>query len=109
MNFIKYILSNILLFLIIVVSAEAHDRTIKGVIHDKEGKPIASATIRLENTMLGTIANKKGEFILRRIPDGKFKLMITAIGYEPFYHTIEFEHEEGDDMDLDVTMFEAIV
>jgi outer membrane receptor for ferrienterochelin and colicins len=109
MKTFKYLLSNILLLLVIVVGAEAHDRTIKGIIHDKDEKPIPSATIRLENTMLGTIANKNGEFILRRIPDGKFRLMITAVGYEPFYHTIEFEHEEGDEMDIDVTMFGSII
>lgn len=99
----------ILLFSIIVYTADAHDRTIKGVIKDKEGKPIPSATIRLEKTMLGTIANKNGEFMLRRIPDGNFRLAITAVGYEPYYHNIEFEHEDGDDMDLNITMFESIV
>ncbi len=109
MNIRNLIILSIIISVLMVSKLYGHDRTIKGVIHDSENKPIPSATIRLENTMLGTIANKNGEFILRRIPDGKFKLAITAVGYEPYYHTIEFEHEEGDDMDLNITMFESIV
>ncbi|MBX3042676.1 MAG: TonB-dependent receptor [Candidatus Kapabacteria bacterium] len=109
MNFSKFFISFTIIFFGFLISLSAHDRTIRGIVHDKNDKPIPSATIRLENTMLGTIANKQGEFMLRRIPDGKFRLAITAVGYEPYYHTIEFEHEDGDDMDLNITMFESVI
>lgn len=99
------------MFFIFIFTSDllSHSRNIKGIVHDKENKPIPSATIRLQNTVLGTVANKKGEFILRRIPDGKYKLMITAVGYETFYKDLEFLHEDGDDLDLEVTMFESVV
>lgn len=99
------------IFFLILNSNElhAHSRSIKGIVKNEEGKPIPNATIRLENTLLGTIANIRGEFILRRIPDGEFKLVVTAVGYQPFFHQIVFTHEDGDDeFELSVTMFESI-
>jgi outer membrane receptor for ferrienterochelin and colicins len=109
MKFLRLIFTINILFFLSVLILSAHSRNIKGIVHDKENKPIPGATIKLENTVLGTIANKKGEFVLRRIPDGKYKLVITAIGFEPYYYEMEFLHEKGDDIELDVTMFEQVI
>ena len=40
-------------------------RTIKGYIRDDSHQPLAEASIRLEESQLGTISNKNGEFIFR--------------------------------------------
>lgn len=82
-----------ILFIIIINKSLAHN-TIKGIIKDSVGNPIIGATIRLENTTLGSVANKNGEFIIRRIPPGIYKMRISAVGYEPFFRDIDFSHKE---------------
>lgn len=97
------ILSNVLL---------AHNNTIKGSIIVKNGKsePVVGATVRVENTMIGTIADVNGKFTLKQVPDGKFIISITAIGYKTLHRPIELKHKEGDDIvTIDLEMEEADV
>jgi hypothetical protein len=70
----KYIIYVLLLFVVFSNEAFSHNHTIRGVVRTKngDGNVIPSATVRIANTTLGTIANSKGEFVLRGIPDGKF-------------------------------------
>jgi outer membrane receptor for ferrienterochelin and colicins len=105
----KYIIYVLLLFVVFSNEAFSHNHTIRGVVRTKngDGNVIPSATVRIANTTLGTIANSKGEFVLRGIPDGKFKVLVSAIGYEPFSYEINFEHTDGDELEIEVGMVET--
>lgn len=93
----------VLLALISTVSL-AHDRIIRGKATDEEGKGIPGATVRIENTIIGAVANKEGEFVLKHVPDGEHRIRITAVGYEPVYFDLKLEHEDGDQYDINLSM-----
>lgn len=99
----------LLLFIIITGEAFSHNHTIRGVVRTKngDGQVIPGATVRIANTTLGTIANRNGEFVIRGVPDGNFKLIVTAVGYEPFEIPFELEHTDGDELEISVSMVET--
>jgi hypothetical protein len=45
-------------------------------------QPIASASVFLSGTSVGTVTGASGEFIIHKIPQGRFDLVISCIGYE---------------------------
>ncbi len=58
-----------------------------GVVTDDRGDPIPYATIKVlsvqEGKLInGTIAEGDGKWVIRNIPEGKFKIVISFIGYE---------------------------
>ncbi len=110
MNF-KYLIIAII-FVLSYNFSVAHNHTLIGKIecNNGENRPIPGATIRIENTTLGTIANSKGEFKLKHIPDGKFNLIITAVGFKTQIFPLEFEHTEGDDIkEFNISMEEIAI
>ncbi len=97
----------ILLFLVVITNhLYAHDRILRGKVSDSDGKGIPGATVRIENTMIGAVANKNGEFVLKHVPDGEHKIRITAVGFETFYYTVKIEHEDGDKFDINLSLKE---
>jgi len=107
--FSRFSLIALLIFIFSISITFAHNHTIRGVAMSKNGDsvPIPGATVRISNTTLGTIANRNGEFVLRGIPDGKFDLIVSAIGYETYTMPIELIHTEGDEHDIQVQLLET--
>ncbi|MGQ9819393.1 MAG: TonB-dependent receptor [Candidatus Kapaibacteriales bacterium] len=65
---------------------------VSGFVYDKETKePLPGATVFIEGTKIGTLTNKLGFFALNDIPPGKYKLIITFIGYERYSEQINIE------------------
>ncbi len=54
---------------------------IKGRIVNEKGEPVASASIAVKETNIGTTSNANGEFVLE-VPEGKKTLVISSVGYE---------------------------
>ncbi len=54
------------------------------VISEENQKPLPSVSIYLNNTSIGTITNEEGIFTLSGIPNGKFRLIATSVGYKTF-------------------------
>ncbi|HEY2350645.1 MAG TPA: carboxypeptidase-like regulatory domain-containing protein [Puia sp.] len=54
------------------------------VIGDENKKPLASASVYLNNTSLGTTSNEQGSFFIGNIPAGKFNLIVSCVGYETY-------------------------
>ncbi|MFL9484404.1 carboxypeptidase-like regulatory domain-containing protein [Chitinophagaceae bacterium LWZ2-11] len=52
------------------------------VIAANNKQPIPSASVFLSNTSVGTISNEKGEFLITRLPAGRFDLVVSCVGYE---------------------------
>lgn len=64
--------------------------SIAGIITSKNGgEPIKNCNIYLANTSVGTISNSKGEFILSEIPGGKYDMVVSSVGFEPFIYSFE--------------------
>lgn len=78
----KYlILSLCLSFMMAFVSlsAQAQERTVKGIVVDEIGEPIIGASIMIEGTATGTITDLDGKYTVK-VP-AKKKLIISFIGY----------------------------
>lgn len=85
MKKIKNKLLLILLFLsvsLIKINAE-ENFSISGYVTDTTlNVPIIHSTVQIEKTSYGTYTNKSGNFSLNSIPEGKYTIIASAIGYE---------------------------
>ena len=77
-----------LLFLVLFVpTLLLSQKSIKGKIIDEKGIGVPGASVFLNGTSFGITANNNGEFELS-IPEGKFDLIISSIGFETYSKTI---------------------
>ena len=74
--------------------AEAPPDEVSGTIRNEDGALLAGATIEIIKLNLKAIANEKGEFLFREIPNGKYLVEITYIGYQKFQEEINLENNE---------------
>ncbi|MDE3254280.1 MAG: carboxypeptidase-like regulatory domain-containing protein, partial [Bacteroidota bacterium] len=51
--------------------------------------PVAAANVYLNNSTVGTITDEKGQFTLKRFPNGRFDLVVSCIGYETYHVTLQ--------------------
>jgi len=97
----------ILLFLLFAGSTAVAQRssTITGKVTDAALSPISGVTVRLLNTNLGAATNESGTFSISGIPEGKYTLQATAIGYA----SIRSEVSVGQDISasLDIQLEES--
>ncbi|GEP94434.1 TonB-dependent receptor domain-containing protein [Chitinophaga cymbidii] len=56
---------------------------ISGRIVDFENAdPLPGATVRLEGTAIAMVTNEKGDFLFERVPEGKYNILFSYIGYK---------------------------
>jgi hypothetical protein len=61
---------------------EAQNAILTGIITDSaNGKPMAGVSIFLNGTSRGTVSRSDGTFVLQGFPQGRYQLIISAIGY----------------------------
>ncbi|MFC1492999.1 carboxypeptidase-like regulatory domain-containing protein [candidate division KSB1 bacterium] len=95
----RIVISTVTIFLIISVSAEVlsfqanvNTAVISGTVVDNStGEPLLSTNVYLSNTLMGTASDSSGAFKIRRIPLGKYRLVVSYIGYETEVRTVEIE------------------
>ncbi|MCK5452973.1 MAG: TonB-dependent receptor, partial [Calditrichia bacterium] len=76
----KLVVMSILIALLSISLLQAG--TIKGLIKDADtGDPLTGANIVLGKTMMGTITDDDGFFILQDVPLGKWQLTASYLGY----------------------------
>jgi len=59
------------------------------VVEAGSARPIIAASVFIGNSSAGTSTDESGNFILSKVPDGKFNLVVSSIGYETFVKQIE--------------------
>ncbi len=72
--------------LFICVFLNAQEKTIKGVVADSSGVPVAKATVTVKGTQTSTITNNNGEFTITTAVGNQ--LEITLVGYFPATITV---------------------
>ena len=73
--------------------AYAQNNDIKGFVYEAStGEPVMYCNVVLKGTILGCSTNENGYFNLTRIPDGKYTLMITCVGYDTLTENISLAH-----------------
>ncbi|MBQ0128686.1 MAG: TonB-dependent receptor [bacterium] len=72
-----------ILFLFSISAIFAQDNSIKGFVYEKStGEPVMFCNVYLQGTTIGSTTSENGYFNITRIPDGKYTLMITTVGYD---------------------------
>jgi iron complex outermembrane receptor protein len=74
---------------------------IKGKVLDNEGKPLAGATVNLDNGKNIKSTNYEGEFIFEKVAKGEHVITITYIGFKTETKTISIY--ENIDLDFKLT------
>lgn len=96
--FKKELLSFIICFTVLSLSAQNKDNTIfiKGCVNDvSTNEPLYGATIRLkERCTIGTTSDLKGFFKLQLPADSSYTLEISFIGYENQYYKVNKEEKD---------------
>jgi iron complex outermembrane receptor protein len=96
-----------ILFLILFIAPfSVFAQSIKGTVKDQSDKPIPALNVTLEGTNIGTITDAEGKFALANIQAGKYKILISGIGYLPQKQNITFR--EGDNLTLNFVVAESI-
>lgn len=88
MNKIAYIFIVLAGLIIPNTMLAQHNGQVSGTVMDEYG-PMPGATVFIEGTSFGTYSDLNGFFLLNRIPDGKYKLMISYVGISKFEKQIE--------------------
>jgi hypothetical protein len=60
---------------------------IQGTVRDDKGLPLANATIKIEGTQMGAVADASGDYVILNIPVGIYSVKCTYLGYEPVLQT----------------------
>ena len=82
-------------FVLVAEYAFAQGATLRGTVIDQsEGMPLGFATIRLEGTEIGTVANVEGFFILSNIPEGEYQVVVELLGYATVREQISLKKGE---------------
>src|SRR5579859_325188 len=69
-------------FLLPILSFAQNDSMVKGVVIDSTTREtLPYATVYLERTTIGTYSREDGKFILQGIPEGKYTLVVSMLGY----------------------------
>ncbi|HQY20627.1 MAG TPA: carboxypeptidase-like regulatory domain-containing protein, partial [Ignavibacteria bacterium] len=80
---IKYI-KLLLIIIVLFITSNLYSQSISGKITDKtNSEPLVGAVIKITGTIIGTITDLDGSFMLEAIDAGNYDLEISYIGYSP--------------------------
>ncbi len=76
------LLSNAALFCV----ASAQDPVLTGTVADAESERLLPrAHVFIASSMIGTTTDRDGKFVLKGVPPGAHRLVVTMLGYEPVH------------------------
>lgn len=67
---------------------------IKGEVVDEQNQPLPYANIILENTNFGASSNEAGKFEITNIPSGRYKIIVSQVGYQKISQSIDLNQSE---------------
>ena len=76
------------IFFFTALAAVAQDNSIKGFVYEEAtGEPMMFTNVYLKGTTYGGSTSENGYFNINRIPDGRYTLLITSVGYDTISET----------------------
>lgn len=88
--FTRLILTALFFFLTGSVAFAQEDNSIKGFVYEEAtGEPMMFTNVYLRGTSFGGATNENGYFNINRIPDGRYTLLITSVGYDTIHETFD--------------------
>ncbi len=90
---------------ITIIPVSTTDGNIFGhVIDKKTGEHLPYINIILKNTTIGTTTDATGHYVLKNLPEGKFTIVASSLGYIPQEHPIEIK--KGKTLEIDFVLEE---
>ncbi len=84
------------------ISLTGQEAQLSGTV-SYNGIPVPFANLYLEDTTLGTATDEDGNFNLKNIPEGLFRLRAKVLGYLPFSAKIRFTTNESKSIHIALT------
>jgi opacity protein-like surface antigen len=64
-------------------TGDSHNNSIKGFVYEEStGEPMMFTNVYLKGTTFGGATSENGFFNINQIPDGRYTLLITSVGYD---------------------------
>ncbi|MES2891476.1 MAG: TonB-dependent receptor [Bacteroidota bacterium] len=82
----KLLCAGMMLIAVLNVKAQA---TFQGKVTDPKSNPVYNVNLHLLNTLYTTSTNRQGEFSITNIPDGKYQVEVSGIGYATLVRPID--------------------
>ncbi|WP_159518166.1 TonB-dependent receptor [Sunxiuqinia indica] len=82
------------------VLAQSNNATIYGVVTGEKGQAVELANISIKNYPIGTVTDRKGEYLLRVPAEKQVTIVFSLLGYLPQEKTIEANAEERIELNL---------
>ncbi len=73
---------------------------VRGKVKDLNGNSLAGASVTVENSLIGILTDKNGNYSISGLKNGVIKLKFSFIGYEPVIKEISLRGEETLDIIL---------
>ena len=77
----------------------AQGASLSGTVKATSGEELSFATIMLDGTEKGTTADEYGAYFIDEIPPGKYKVIVTYLGYEATQKQVELVANEETTLD----------
>jgi len=78
-----------------IFPSSGNSATIKGRVLDLYGQPIAGAVVEIKELGLKVSCDEQGNFILKNLPPGKYKIIFSHPYFMPGLLTLEVKAGEG--------------
>src|SRR6056297_1736159 len=89
------------IFLLVILGLQAFSQfKIEGTIKDAEGNTLPGANVRIKNTGFGTASDINGFYEITGIPNGKYQILYSYVGYKECIKDI---HLTGN-LELDIVL-----
>jgi hypothetical protein len=87
-----------LIFLLLLSSkgllAQSNNATLFGKVTDNSGNPVEFANISLKNSTIGTVSDRKGEYLLRIPAKKPVVIVFSMIGYQKVEKSMTANEEQ---------------
>ena len=84
----RLILTSLFLVLNVAAAIAQDENSIKGFVYEEStGEPMMFTNVYLKGTTFGGATNENGYFNINRVPDGRYTLLITSVGYDTISET----------------------
>ena len=79
--------------------------TVKGIVKDNKGNPVAGASIAIKDSYDGGTTDSSGKYSFKTFEKGEHLLQISSIGYKPFEQSVKLE---SGSLTIEVTLKQEI-
>ncbi|RYE25191.1 MAG: TonB-dependent receptor [Sphingobacteriales bacterium] len=85
--------SAILSFILVACAliSNAHTGSVKGIVKGADNKPVDGANIFIKELKVSAVTDVFGAYFLKGIPEGKYAITISHVGFEPYEDNIKIE------------------